>query len=442
MRHVPFTLLALAPLALISTPAAAALPAGYTPPGSLAPLINTLQPAVVNISVKSDVTAEQMNPFPFPMPIPPGMNQPHEVKGEGSGFILSGDGYILTNNHVVDNAKEVKVTLSDDRIFIARVIGTDERTDVALVKIDTKDELPHVTLGSSRDAQVGDFVIAIGQPFGLSHTVTSGIISAKSRVIGAGPYDDFIQTDASINPGNSGGPLYNGNGEVIGINTAISANGQGIGFAVPIDMVKPLIDELRNNGKVARGWMGVSLAELDIDGAKQLGAPSGGVAVSQVGEGVPGKKAGLTAGDVITSVDGTPVKAPEEVVRMIGLHHPGDKIKLSVIHDGKPKTIEVTLGERPSEKELLASAGPAPQTGPSVLQKLGISLDDTKVVAVEADSPAAGKLRAGDVIVQVGSVKVKNGAELTKALTDARGFVTVFVQRDGEMVFVPIRLSE
>ncbi len=435
MRRVVIALLAAVPVHGF-----AALPDGYAPPASLAPLINTLQPAVVNISVTTDVPARDMSPFPWPMPLPPSMSEPHEVKGEGSGFILSADGYILTNNHVVDNAKEVKVTLSDDRVFIARVIGTDERTDIALVKIDSKEALPHVSLGSSRDAEVGDFVIVIGQPFGLSHTVTSGIISAKGRVIGAGPFDDFIQTDASINPGNSGGPLYNASGEVIGINAAISANGQGIGFAVPIDMVKPMIEELRTTGRVARGWMGVQLADLDKDGAAQLGAPTGGVAVSHVGPDVPGQKAGLGPGDVITAVDGMPVKAPEDVIRAIGMHRPGDKVKLDVLHEGKPKIIEVTLGERPVEKVLAASAQPAPvQDG---LKKIGITLDGTKVISVAEGSPAAGKLRAGDVVVQVGSLKVKTAGELMKALAEARGFVTLFVTRDGAMVFVPLRFSE
>ena len=256
----------------------------YNPVHSLAPLVERVQMAVVNIDVEQKVEVPTMS---FQSPFGPFFGNPHGMgqeegddgdsdgdhhyrtqEGAGSGFIISADGYILTNNHVVADADKVKVRLADERSFDARVIGTDERTDVAVVKIDAPVDLPFVKLGSSDALRVGDWVVAIGNPYGLAHTVTAGIVSAKGRAIGAGPYDDFIQTDASINPGNSGGPLFNLAGEVVGINSAIVKSANSIGFAIPADMVKPILEDLKSTGHVARGWMGMGLQELDPDMAR------------------------------------------------------------------------------------------------------------------------------------------------------------------------------
>jgi serine protease Do len=284
---------------------------------------------------------------------PEQLEQYRMQQGEGTGFFISADGYLLTNNHVVSGADEVTVTLLDERTFDARVVGTDPNTDIALVKVEADTALPHVQLGSSDATRVGDRVVAIGNPFGLSHTVTEGIVSAKGRVIGAGPYDDFLQTDASINPGNSGGPLFNLAGEVVGINTAINPRGQGIGFSVPIDQVRPLIDDLKEDGKVSRGWMGVGLQELDPMLAKHLGKPDlAGTVVGQVYPGTPAASAGLESGDIIIEMDGQPVKDSATLVRSIGTRAPGEKVSLKVLREGRPTDVKVKLGERPDREEL------------------------------------------------------------------------------------------
>jgi len=315
-------------------------PLRYNPQLSLAPLVELQGPAVVNI----DVTTHQ--------------GHDRTQRGQGSGFLISSDGYILTNNHVVAHADEVTIRLADEREYMATVVGTDPNTDVALVKIDTPEGLPFLPLGSSEALAVGDWVVAIGNPFGLSHTVTAGIVSAKGRVIGAGPYDDFIQTDASINPGSSGGPLFNLSGEVVGINTAINPHGQGIAYSVPIDMVTPIIDALKENGKVSRGWIGISLQELDADLAQRLKVDvEGGALVAQVYPGTPAHQAGLEAGDIITNVAGEEVGSSEALVRSIGLRKPGETVKITIIRKGQAQRLSVVLGERPSRSALRAEGG-------------------------------------------------------------------------------------
>jgi serine protease Do len=297
-----------------------AQPLTYDPRVSLAPLVKTLAPTVVHIKVPK--------------------------RGEGSGFIISADGLILTNNHVLGGAKTVNVTLSDDRTVTGEVLGTDPRTDVALVRI-TAPDLSAATLGSSDDMEVGDWLIAIGNPFGLDHSVSAGILSGKGRRIGAGPYDAFLQTDASINPGNSGGPLFNLSGEVVGINTAVI--GQGIGFAVPIDMVEEILDELKTDGAVARGWIGVSLRALTPELAERLDLPDrNGVVVQKVHEGTPAFTAKLQHGDVVRTLDGVAVADTAEFIRAIGRRKPGEKVKLGIIRGGEKRIVNVALGERPS----------------------------------------------------------------------------------------------
>lgn len=327
-------------------------PTTYNPSVSLAPLVEELGPAVVHIRVAQTIEYSDIPRHMRPFVSPEDLEGYRMQQGEGTGFFISNDGYLLTNNHVVAGADEVTVTLLDERTFEARVVGTDSNTDIALVKVDG-DDLPWVTLGSSEAARVGDRVVAIGNPFGLSHTVTEGIVSAKGRVIGAGPYDDFLQTDASINPGNSGGPLFNLRGEVVGINTAINPRGQGIGFAVPIDMVTPLIEDLKDDGKVSRGWLGVGLAPLEDRVAQYLDLASGsGTVVGQVYPGTPAATAGLLPGDVVRGFNGKDVGDSETLIRLIGSQRPGDTVALDILRDGVDQTIKVTLGERPDREDL------------------------------------------------------------------------------------------
>ncbi|MCB9779555.1 MAG: Do family serine endopeptidase [Alphaproteobacteria bacterium] len=441
------------------------LPADYNPARSLAPLIEQLSPAVVYIQVESkvEVPTSQLpdgwGPF-FGLPDSGqqgggqgdgGSSRYRTRQGSGSGFIIGEDGYVLTNNHVVDDADTVTVTLADEREFTATVVGTDPRTDVALVHIDTDEPLPTVPLGDSDGLRVGDWVVAIGNPFGLTHTVTTGIVSAKGRVIGAGPYDDFIQTDASINPGNSGGPLFDLSGRVVGINTAISAMGQGIGFAVPIDQVEEILDELRADGKVARGWIGVGLQELEGPLVEQLGA-SEGVVVSAVYPGNPAADAGLQAGDVVTTIDGAKVTESAALVRAIGMKKPGEAIKLGVLREGKDRIVKVTLGERPEEDSLKArrfgntSPDPGADTGLDawgfrVEKRPGVGKEPGGIVvsAVVGDSPADGRLQAGDRILEINRRPIKSEGDVAAALGRANGGAMLVVDRDGteQLVVLP-----
>ncbi len=316
-----------------------ALPADYNPARSLAPLVETLSPAVVSVTVSQNVQLD-LTQLPSWMQIPEGAGEQLKT-GQGSGFLISNDGYLLTNNHVVSDAESVSITLQDGRTFDGEVIGTDENLDIALVRIQADDPLPYVELGRASESRVGDWVVAIGNPFGLSHTVTAGIISAKGREIHAGPYDDFIQTDASINPGNSGGPLFNLDGEVIGINTAINPYGQGIGFSVSVDAFAPILDDLKTDGRVRHGWIGVGLSSHDQ-----------GVLIAAVYKNTPAQEAGLLAGDIITSLDGVPLSDSNTLVRTVGQHRAGEEVTLEVIRDGAVKKLKVELGERPARQEL------------------------------------------------------------------------------------------
>ena len=422
----------------------------YDPSISLAPLVEAYGPAVVNLEVAQKVQMPAgLEALPFFGP--QGGERDEESgsriqRGAGSGFIVSADGYILTNNHVVDDATEVIVRLGDKREFEARVIGTDPRTDVALVKVDTDEALPYVELGVSGDMRVGDWVVAIGNPFGLSNTVTAGIISAKGRIIGAGPYDDFIQTDASINPGNSGGPLFNLAGKVVGINTAINPYGQGIGFAVPIDQVSVILDDLKDDGHVARGWIGVGLQDLEPELKERLAADKG-VVISQVYQGTPAADAGLEPGDVVYELNGTEVSDSNSLVRAVGSHKPGETVKLGLYRDGKHKQLAVKLGERPEETALRTQGW---RQGPEDEAPGGISpgtwgftareLPDQGVVVVEvADgSPADGRLRPGDVIVEANRQKVRSGKDLSGAMSDD-GTAMLVVRRGEAQVLVTLK---
>ncbi len=342
-----FLLALLAPLGALAASA----------PDSFAPLIKKEGPAVVNISTRQVVRVQHPSPFGDPR-----MDeffyrffgdapQREQVRQSlGSGFIISADGYILTNNHVVDKARDIKVSLSDGRVLEAKLIGKSMEIDIALVKVEARD-LPVVQLGDSDSLEVGDWVVAIGNPFGLSHTVTAGIVSAKGRVIGVGPYDDLIQTDAAINPGNSGGPLFNIKGEVVGINTVILASGQNLGFAVPISMVKDVLPSIREKGRPDMGWLGVSTQILTHDLAAALGLSEPiGALVTSVIKGGPADKADLKRGDVIVELDGKKVLDPSELPRMVAFGHIGKTVVLKVFRQSAFLKIKIVVEAKPEQK--------------------------------------------------------------------------------------------
>lgn len=378
----------------------------------------------------------------------------------GSGFVISADGYVVTNNHVVEGADEIRVSLQGVlKPYAAKLVGRDAETDLALLKIDAGGSLPFLRFGDSEKMKIGQWVVAIGNPFGLDHSVTAGIISAKSRVIGAGPFDNFLQTDASINPGNSGGPLLNLRGEVIGINTAILATGQGIGFAIPSEMASRVIEQLRTNQRVQRGWLGVSIQNLDENTGKALGLPNAkGALVASVMPGEPGAKAGLQAGDVVTAVGGQAVEDASEFLRRIAALKPGDKAVMDVWRGGQKSTVTAILGERDPQR--VAQGGqPEPdksgqqfQLGlalrpvqPNDLSQLGLDRPQGLLVLDVADgSPAeqAG-IRQGDVILQANQQPVRSVEELKRVMDEQAqsGVLLLLLKRQGQNVFRSIPLK-
>jgi serine protease Do len=357
--------------------------AQYVSPDFVA-LAKKLKPAVVNIRTAKVIKPKQR--MQRPRPQSPFDNFFDEFFGQldqmpqqrsrreqslGTGFIVSPDGYIITNNHVVNGADEVLVKLSDGRELKGEIKGVDEKLDLALIKISDKGTLPSTELGDSDALEVGEWVMAIGNPFGLAQTVTAGIVSAKGRVIGSGPYDDFIQTDASINPGNSGGPLFSASGKVIGINTAIIAGGQGIGFAIPINMAKGIITQLRDSGKVTRGYLGVRFQPLTTDLAKSFGLDSDkGALIANVEKDTPADKAGLKAGDVILEYDGKPITESNELPRYVAVTPIDKKVRLVVFRDGKKQDVFVVVGKL-KDDENAATVG-----GGSESEKLGLTVQE------------------------------------------------------------------
>ncbi len=330
-------------------------------PATFADLVERLSPAVVNIRVtKVERMAFEGPGMDEDSPLgrffgrfngngPQGRPVPQQ--GAGSGFIISLDGYVVTNNHVVDGAREIVVTLADRDEYPASVVGRDPKTDLALLKITPKKALPAVALGDSDGLRVGDWVVAIGNPFGLANTVTAGIVSAKGRVLGAGPYDDFIQTDASINPGNSGGPLFNLRGEVVGINTAVAASGQGIGFAIPVNTAKLVVPELRDAGRVTRGWLGISVQGLTNGQQKALGLPDHkGALVAGVVAGGPAERAGVRRGDLIRRYDGKRVEDSAHLPAVVAATPAGKKVTITVLRDGREQDLTATIGRMPAEE--------------------------------------------------------------------------------------------
>jgi serine protease Do len=424
-------------------------------PVGFADIVEKVKPAVISVRVKMNVAPQvSMNDQDFQFPpgspferffrrfgAPDGMPQqgprgqsprnPRQASGQGSGFFISADGYAVTNNHVVDNAETVEVVTDDGKTHTAKVIGTDSRTDLAVIKVDGAN-FPYVSLADTAP-RIGDWVIAVGNPFGLGGTVTAGIVSARGRDIGAGPYDDFIQIDAPVNKGNSGGPTFNTEGKVIGVNTAIfspSGGNVGIAFAIPAETAKSVINQLKDKGGVTRGWIGVHIQGITPEIAESMNLKrTEGALVAEPQANGPAAKAGIQAGDVITAVDGNPIHDSRDLAKKIGSMAPGVTVKLNVLSKGQEKTVALTLGELPTTKE--ARATPAEQSEPanSDIPRLGLSLspggknpgDGVMVTEVSPSSIAAEHgFRTGDVILDVGGQAVATPADVRKALGDAR----------------------
>jgi serine protease Do len=416
----------------------------------VASLVDRLKPTVVNItttSTRGGPDADEGVPFGFPFGGGPGGGS-RQARALGTGFIVDPAGFVVTNAHVVQGADEIKVRLSDERTLPAKVIGRDAALDLALLQIDGATNLSAVSLGDSDGLRVGDWVFAIGNPFGLGHTVTLGITSAKGRSMG-GLYDDFIQTDASINPGNSGGPLFNLKGEVVGIPTAIRQGAQGIGFAVPVNALREVLPQLRERGAVSRGYLGVRYQAVTDELAQGLGVTAKrGALVSDVEANTPGAKAGLQPGDVITSVNGAEVARFEDLARLIARHAPGSKVKLGVSRNGRPLELTTTLDPRPDRDGDSDGSGSAPGPASPPKGRLGIMLEDAPgggavVRAIAPRSPAFGQLHPGDVILEVDKKPVRNGADLARRVeAQASGKVIVLRVRQGRQTnFVAVRLN-
>ena len=420
--------------------------------GTFAKLAEQLNPSVVNITVVGEPRGAEPEveiPEEFRDLIPPEFwnrrkrRRPRRRRGQGSGVIISSDGRILTNNHVVSRATEITVKLFDGREFEAEIVGTDSNTDVALIKIKDADSLPVAELGNSDQLAVGDWVMAIGNPFGLEATVTVGVLSGKGRVIGAGPYDDFLQTDASINPGNSGGPLFNLAGEVIGINTAVARGGQGIGFAIPINLAKDVADELATDGEVRRGFLGVGMQELNEELRSALAIPDDaeGVLVATVIPDGPAEEAGVLAGDLITSVAGKEVTTSRELLKVVADIEPGNQANLRIIRDGREENLLLTVVERPTS--MAVTRQPAKPKAEPPAPILGMQLADTEsgvvIAKVEPESPAAeAGLRQGDRILRVGKRRVQNTAQLRVAVDGAGDSVALLIKRGIGTSFVVV----
>jgi serine protease Do len=419
-------------------------------PVGFADIVEKVKPAVISVRVKIDRPAashsdnEQEIPFPPGSPFerffkrfgaPNAPSGPEVITGQGSGFFISADGYAVTNNHVVEHAESVKVTTDDGKGYTAKVIGTDPRTDLALIKIEGGSNFPYVKLADSTP-RVGDWVLAVGNPFGLGGTVTAGIVSARGRDIGAGPYDDFIQIDAPVNKGNSGGPTFDVDGNVIGVNTAIyspSGGSVGIAFAIPASTVKNVVGQLRDRGVVTRGWIGVQIQPVTPEIADSMGLKkAAGALVAEPQPNSPAVKAGIESGDVITAVNGTAVRDARELARRIGTMTPGTTIKLDVIHAGQQKTVSLTLGTLPNEKEAKNEPAPPSKSADIDVPKLGFKLAPADKVSGASDKgvvvtaisqggvAADHGLQVGDVILDVGGKPVATPAEFNQTLSDAR----------------------
>jgi serine protease Do len=379
--------------------------------------------------------------------------------GQGSGFFISPDGFAVTNNHVVDKAENVEVTTDDGKTYTAKVIGTDPRTDLALIKIEGRNDFPFVRLADA-SPRIGDWVLAVGNPFGLGGTVTAGIVSARGRDIGAGPYDDFIQIDAPVNKGNSGGPTFDVDGNVIGVNTAIfspSGGSVGIAFAIPSETVKTVVAQLKDKGSVTRGWLGVQIQPVTTEIADSMGLKSDkGALVAEPQANSPAMKAGIKSGDVITKVNGEVVNDARSLARRISTLSPGASVKLTLVRGGKEEVVTITLGEMPKERQANAgtqerelNGGDVPKLGLSLApanQVAGSSGEGVVVTQVNPDGPAAERgFKTGDIILDVGGATVSTPSEVKKALADAKGAgkktVLMRVKSEGGTRFVALPIG-
>jgi serine protease Do len=452
----------------IQTAAAVSSADSVRTPVSFSDLAEKVKPAVVNISTTKTYKGRSGfgTPFgrsPFSGPFGDdffdrffGDTPQREFKQRslGSGFIISNDGYIFTNNHVVEQADKILVKVSDGKEYEAKIIGTDAKTDIALIKIKSGNSLPVVELGDSDKVKVGEWVIAIGNPFGLEQTVTAGIVSAKGRVIGAGPYDNFIQTDASINPGNSGGPLFSMEGKVIGINTAIVAQGQGIGFAIPVNMAKSILADLKAKGKVTRGWLGISVQDISEDIARNLNHKNrNGAIVSDVFKDDPADIAGIKTGDIITEINGKLIKDTHDLLLTIAALHVGDRVSIKVVRDGKEMIFSVVVSERKDKPESVLAKGSKEYFGitaqditPEISRQLGIGHESGVIVNdIESGSPADDVgLQPQDIIVQINKVRINSMKEYAKEMSKAaeKKSVTLLVKRGKSSFFVGLRIEK
>jgi serine protease Do len=423
-------------------------------PAGFGDLVAKVKPAVISVRVKIDDNGDNTallqrndqgadpdqsaSPFDqfsrqFGFRGPNAMPQRHQViTGEGSGFFISPDGYAVTNNHVVDHARSVQVTADDGTIYTAKVVGTDKKTDLALIKVDGKNDFSYVKF-ADQPPRVGDWVVAVGNPFGLGGTVTAGIVSARGRDIGAGPYDDYVQIDAPINKGNSGGPAFDMNGNVIGVNTAIfspSGGSVGIGFDIPAGTAKLVVAQLKDKGYITRGWLGVQVQPVTAEIADSLGMKQArGAIVDNPQDNSPAAKAGIQAGDVITAVNGAPVKDSRDLARNISMMTPGNAVKLDVLRNGETRSMTLTLGEMPNDRQANAEdSGSKPETATPRLglqlapasEVEGTSQKGVVVTAVDPEGPAAEHgFQTGDIILDVGGKAVANPGDVRAALRDA-----------------------
>jgi serine protease Do len=461
------------PVQVAASAASPALATSSAPAASYADMLEKVTPAVVSIYTTQVIKggSQQMpsifsDPF-FQQFFGPGFGRNMKPRnqtehGLGSGVIVSKDGYILTNNHVIDKATDIQVELLDGRKIKAKLVGTDKDTDIAVLKIAAQD-LPTLSFADATKARVGDLVFAIGNPFAVGQTVTMGIVSAKGRAVGGiEKFEDFIQTDAAINPGNSGGALVNANGALVGINTAILANGsegnQGIGFAIPVNLVRNVMDQLVKNGKVVRGYIGVGLQPITPDLQQQFNLPSTqGALVREVEKGTPGEKAGLKVGDVITAVDGQPVLDPNQLTIAVIQMQPGQTAHLDVLRNGQKTKVDVTLAARPNEDKTgrrfggndnqnsgaNALEGVAVETlTPDIAQQLQLPSSVKGVVVDSVDDGSAAAeagLQRGDVITQVNRQPVTNESDYNRLMSQAQGkSVLLYVNRQGSNIFVVV----